>query len=263
MQKTLSIIVTTYKNHITYLADMIGINIIFVLRIIVIVTLYKYLYSNFWVNDLINWFTLAQIAFALIVAQAVSTSSPKIVHEISMDVKSWKIWVYLLNPINYLQYKFLEFFPVFLHNISIWIIIWFSLWYLLVWVFPVTLLWFFAWIIMLLWSMVAVFFWYMSIWLLAFYTEDVEAFRYIYSKLDMILWWNLLPLPFLPPVLQTIAFLSPFAYFGYTTGLVFSGVEITTFLEYISIQIFWIIANISICIFIYNKAKNKLTINGG
>ncbi len=261
--KTLSILITTYKNHIVYLADIIGINIIFVLRIIVIVTLYKYLYQNFWVNNLINWYTLAQITFAVIVAQAVSVSKPKIVDEINFDVKSWKIGVYLLNPIWYIKYKFLEFFPIFLHNLIIWVIIWFILWYLLIWSFPVTFSWFLAWMFLLLWAMIAVFFGYMSIWLLAFFTEDVEAFRYIYSKLDMILGWNLLPLPFLPPILQTIAFLSPFAYFGYTSWLVFSGVEILTFIKYILIQLFWIIANISICLFIYNKAKYKLTINGG
>lgn len=263
MNKTLSILITTYKNHIVYLADIIGINIIFVLRIIVIITLYKYLYSNFWVNDMINWFTLAQITFAVIVAQAVSTAKPKIVDEINLDVKSGKIWVYLLNPINYLHYKFIEFFPVFLHNLVIWITIWFTLWYILLWVFPITIAWFIAWIFLLFLSMITVFFWYMSIWLLAFYTEDVEAFRYIYSKLDMILWWNLIPIPFLPQILQTIAFLSPFAYFWYTSWLVFSNFEIITFIKYFLIQLFWIIINIWLCVFIYKKAKYKLTINWG
>lgn len=263
MHRTLSIIITTYKNHIVYLSDIIGINIIYLLRVIVIVTLYKYLYKNFQVNDLINWFTLAQVTFAVIVTQAVSTAKPKVVDEVSLDVKSGKISVYLLNPINYIQYKFIEFFPVFLHNLVIWLFIWFILWYLLLWVFPVTLYWFFAWIFLLLLSMITVFFWYMSIWLLAFYTEDVEAFRYIYSKLDMILWWNLLPLPFLPSILQTIAFLSPFAYFWYTSWLVFSSFEMNTFLKYLLIQVIWITINISICIFIYNKAKNRLTINWG
>lgn len=261
--KTLSILITTYKNHIVYLADIIGINIIFVLRIIVIITLYKYLYNNFWVNDLINWFTLAQITFAVIVAQAVSTAKPKIVDEINLDVKSGKIWVYLLNPINYLQYKFIEFFPVFLHNLVIWITIWFILWYLLLWIFPITIAWFFAWVLLLLLSMITVFFWYMSIWLLAFYTEDVEAFRYIYSKLDMILWWNLIPIPFLPQILQTVAFLSPFAYFWYTSWLVFSNFEIVTFIKYFTIQIVWIFINIWLCVFIYKNAKYSLTINWG
>ena len=52
--------------------------------------------------------------------------------------------------------------------------------------------------------------------LLAFYTEDADSFKLLYAKLDMFFGGNILPIPFMPLFLQTIAFASPFAYEGYT-----------------------------------------------
>ena len=261
MKKILHILLISYKNYTAYLSDIVGINIILALRIVVISVLYAYLYKNFANNGVISWFTIEQITYALITAQVVSTAKPKIADEIQLDVKSWRVSIYLLNPFSYIYFKFLEFFPIFLHNIIIWLGIWLLIWFLILWTFPLTIWWIFWWIILLIWSMLTVFFWYMIIWLLSFYTEDSEAFRFIYSKADMILWGNIIPIPFLPEILQTIAYLSPFAYFWYTTGLVFSNFEMLTFLKYLLIQVVWIIINLWICIVLYNHAKNKLTIN--
>jgi len=263
MKKILSILYASYKNYTTYIPDIIWINIIFVLRIIVISVLYKYLYLNFWVNNQIAWYSLDQLMYAVIIAQLTSTSKPRISDEIELDVKSWKVASYLLNPFNYVYFKFLEFFPIFIHNIVIGLVLWLSIWYLVIWSFPITLWWIVWWIILLIWSMLTVFFWYMVIGIISFYVEDNEPFRFIYSKFDMILWWNLLPLPFMPAFMQTIAYASPFAYFWYTTWLVFSNFELFTFLKYLSIQMIWLIINLSICLSLYNHAKNKLTINWG
>lgn len=261
MKKILTILQISYKNHIAYLPDIIWTNIILVLRILVISILYWFLYSNFSIDNKIAWFTVIQVTYAVIIAQVIVTSKPRIVDEIQKDVKSGKIASYLLNPINYIYFKFLEFFPIFIHNIVIWLTIGLFIWFLVLGVFPITLWGIFGWLILLLWSMLNVFFAYMIIWLLAFYIEEVEAFRFIYSKADMILWWNLIPIPFLPPILQTIAFASPFAYFWYTTGLVFSSFDLHLFVKYLSIQIIWLSIHILVCVLLYNNAKKKLVIN--
>lgn len=263
MKKILWLLVMAYRNYIAYIPDIIWVNIIFVIRIIVIVTLYKFLYWNYSTNSLISWYTLAQITYAVIIAQMISTAKPRIVDEISHDVKTWKIWIYFLNPINYILFKFLEFFPIFMQNVVFWLIFGLIIGFIMVWIIPLTIPWFFAWILLLFWSMLISFFSYLFIWLLSFYTEDVEAFRFIYSKFDMILWWNILPIPFLPWIIKTIAYLSPFPYFWYTSWLVFTSFNLQTFLQYFWIQMFWLIITLSSCILIFNKAKMKLTINWG
>lgn len=263
MQKILSILFTAYKNYVVYIPDIIWVNIILVIRLLVMITLYKYLYKNYSENDLIMWYSLIQVTYAVIITQVVVTSKPKINMEISNDVKSWKIAVYLLNPINYILYKFLEFFPVFMQNIIFWLIFWLSLWFLTTWFFPLSLWWFIWWLILLIWSMLIVFFSYAFIWILAFYTEDVEAFRFVYSKFEMIFWWNILPIPFLPWVFQTIAYILPFAYFWYTTWLVFVSFDFYTFIKYFLIQLSWLLFTIFLCFFVFKKASKKLVINWG
>jgi ABC-2 type transport system permease protein len=263
MLKTLSILYTSYKNYTAYIADILWVNIVLVVRVIVIWILYAYLYDNFSSNWEISGYTIAEVTYAVIIAQVIANAAPRIADEIQLDVKSGKISVYLLNPISYIKYKFLEFFPIFLYNMIIWLIIWLVLWYLIVWTFPVTLWWIFFWIITLILSMIAFFFWYMSIWLLAFYTEDMESFRLIYGKANMILWGNLIPIPFLPGIIQNIAYLTPFPYFWYTTWLLFAKFDFLLFCKYTIIQILWILISLTCCCIVYNHAKNKLTINGG
>jgi ABC-2 type transport system permease protein len=263
MLKILSILYTSYKNYTAYIADIVWVNVILVIRIVVIWVLYTYLYNNFSSNWEIANYTIVEVTYAVVIAQIIVNSAPRIADEIQLDVKSGKVSVYLLNPISYIKYKFLEFFPIFLYNMVIWLIIWLTLWYLIVWSFPITLWWIFGWIITLILSMIAFFFWYMFIWLLAFYAEDMEAFRLIYSKANMILWWNLIPIPFLPSIIQNVAYLTPFPYFWYTTGLLFAKFEFSLFCKYITIQIFWVFVSLICCCFVYNHAKNKLTINWG
>ncbi len=261
MKKILSILFTAYKSYIVYIHDIIWLNLILILRLIVIITLYKYLYANYSSDDLIKGYTLTQITYAVIIAQVVSSSKPRIIDEVSNDVKTGKVSVYLLNPINYIVFKFLEFFPVFIQNVWFGLIFGWLVWFLMIGSFPITLAWFFGWLLLLIWSMLVVFFSYTFIAILAFYTEDVEAFRFIYAKFDMIFWWNILPIPFLPWFLQTIAYLSPFAYFWYTSWLVFVSFDLILFLKYLSIQLFWLILTIFACIILFSKASKKLTIN--
>ncbi len=263
MKKTLAILYISYKNHTVYFKDIIGVNIILLLRILVIVMLYRFLYQSYASSGLIENYTISQVTFALVTAQILSTSKPRLSDEISLDVKSWKIASYLLNPVWYIKYKFLEFFPKFIYNVFWWIIFGFTLWAILIWEFPITLSWFLAWFTLMIWWMFCVFFWYMIIWLLAFYTEDVEAFRFVYTKFDMILWWNIIPVPFMPMILQTMAFYSPFMYFWYTSWLIFANFNLTKFLQYFSIQLFWTLVFIWICNLVYLNAKKKLTLNWG
>jgi ABC-type uncharacterized transport system permease subunit len=71
-----------------------------------------------------------------------------------------------------------------------------------------------------------------------------------------------LPIPFMPALMQTIAFASPFAYAGYTAWLIFTKFTVQTFLQYAGMQLFRIIVLIGTCYLIYTHAKKRLTING-
>ena len=178
-----------------------------------------------------------------------------------MDIKTGKIAVYLLNPINYVSYKFFESFSKGIYNLIISLSIGLWLWYILLWSIPFSIWGVLGWSLLLLWGMLVSFFGYFMVGLLAFYTEDADSFRLLYSKMDLFFWGNILPLPFMPLFLQTIAFASPFAYAGYTAWLIFTKFTLPTFLEYAGIQLFWIVALIGLCYLIYTQAQKKITIN--
>lgn len=116
MNKYLSIFAIAYKNHHVYLTDILGMNVIFVLRIIVIITLYRAIFEmSGGVN--VGGYSLEQLSWALIITQAIVTSKPRTSYDISTEIKTGKIVTYLLNPISYISFKFFSGFSQFLGNI--------------------------------------------------------------------------------------------------------------------------------------------------
>ena len=262
MQRYLSIFLTAYKNHHVYLADIVGMNVIFVLRIIVIITLYRAIFEmSGGVN--VGGYSLEQLSWALIITQAIVTSKPKTTTEISSEIKTGKIVTYLLNPVSYVWFKFFQGFSQFFWNIIPGLIIW-GIVGILFLGFPSTSVAGFFWsLVLIIGGMFVSFFGYMLIGLCSFFMEDSEALRWIYSKFDMVFGGNMLPLPFLPPLLQTFAFFSPFAASGYTAGLVFIGFDAQKFALYLGIQLVWIFIYIAACLWLYEFARQRLVVNGG
>ncbi|MEI6673303.1 MAG: hypothetical protein WCL02_08610 [bacterium] len=56
---------------------------------------------------------------ALIFVQSVVVAKSRITEEVNLDIKTGKIAVYLLNPINYVSYKFFESFSKGIYNLII------------------------------------------------------------------------------------------------------------------------------------------------
>lgn len=259
LKKYLAIFGIAYKNHTMYIYDTIWTNGVFVVRIVILIFLFKLIFATKWA--LTSGYSIDEISWALIFAQVLTKWKPRINEEINEEVKSGKIANYLLNPISYIWFKFFENFSRFFHNMISAIIIWLIIWFLFLGEIKTSLPGVLWWTLLMFWTMFISFFGYMMIGLFSFFVEDNEGFRYIYSKFDMLFWGNILPLPFLPPLMQQIAFLSPFAYAGYTVWLVFSKFNFELFLKYLALQIFWIIVLISICSYMYRLWRTKLVTN--
>lgn len=102
-----------------------------------------------------------------------------------------------------------------------------------------------------------------SIGLLAFFFEDVAAFRLIYSKITFVLGGLLIPVDFLPGGLQTIARLLPFNLVVYAPAKLFVKWDSTQFLEVVGLQIFWIVVMGGLLAILYNHGTKRVSINGG
>lgn len=266
MRKTLrqyaGVLSIAYKNYTVYIHDLLGINIIYVLRLLVIIFFYKAIYAINWSSLAIGGYTLEQVTRAFIFVQAIVVSKYRITDEVNIDIKTGKIAVYLLNPINYISYKFFESFSKSIYNLMISLPIGILIGFAFLWSIPVSFWGIGWWVVLLLGGLLISFFGYFMVGLLAFYTEDADSFRLLYSKLDLFFWGNILPIPFMPAFLQVLAFASPFVYSGYTAGLIFTNFEIHTFLYYLAMQILRIGILIGACCLIYYRAQKKLAING-
>lgn len=263
LKKYLSILWISYKNLTVHKYDILGLNIVFVIRIVVIVSLYKAIYSVGWFWNKNSEYSLQELSWALIFVQALVISKPRITEEINNEVKWWKIVTYLLNPGSYIMYKFLEHFSKFFYNLVIAIFVWIIIWYLLLGSINISFYWFIWWISLLILAMLINFFWYMMIGLISLFIEDSNWFRTMYSAIDRLFAGNILPIPFFPLIFQRVIFLSPFAYTWYTAWLMFVRFDSVKFLNYFLMTIIWSVIYISICNFMYYKAKQKLVINWG
>ncbi len=260
LKKYLQILCISYKNHTVYVYDVIWNMFIFWLRIVIISLLLKTIYVAGDMN-LIGWFTVVQLSIAMMFSQVIAVSKPDITKLIDFDIKSWKISSYMLNPISYVRFKFFENFAGFLFNVVVFVVLGSLIILLMFGEITTSMYWTFGWVIMILFSMLISFFGYMLMGLFAFFVEDSQPFRWIYSKMDMLLWWNILPLPFLPWIWQTVAFSLPFAYWWYTAGLVFSSFSVNTFLFFFFVQLIWIFLLMLFCLWIYRMGKKNMNIN--
>lgn len=263
LRKNIQLFLIAYRSYSVYFYDILGINITYVFRVIIIVFLYKAIYKVGWVSNTVGWYSLEELSWALIFVQALVVSKPRITQEINADVQWWKIVAYLLNPISYVTYKFNEHFSRFIYNIGISLAIWLVVWYFLLGSIHTSVFGILGGTILVIGAMLISFFGYMMIGLTALFIEDSNGFRTIYSAIDRLFAGNILPIPFFPIFFQQIIFASPFAYTGYTAWLIFVRFESSAFLHYLGMEILWSCIYIGICYLMYQRASKRLIINWG
>ena len=99
--------------------------------------------------------------------------------------------------------------------------------------------------------------------MLAFITEEIRAFEWIYAKFILILGGVLIPLDFFPEWLKTAALSLPFAYTTYGPARLFIDPDWDRFVTLISRQGAWLLVCGGILALIYRKGTSQLAINGG
>ncbi len=103
---------------------------------------------------------------------------------------------------------------------------------------------------------------YSIIGLLAFYIQKVRSLYNIIDKFVMVLGGSYLPIALFPKIMKDIATYSPFGAINFVTSTVYSSWQ-NEFIIKILMQIVWIILLYFLLIWLFEKAKRKLAINGG
>ncbi|PKL72307.1 hypothetical protein CVV26_02210 [Candidatus Kuenenbacteria bacterium HGW-Kuenenbacteria-1] len=103
---------------------------------------------------------------------------------------------------------------------------------------------------------------YTIVGLLSFWIEDINPIFMIVDKTIMILGGSYLPIALFPTIMYNIALYSPFGASQFITHTVYKTWQ-TNWYQLIGIQLFWIILLGLIIYFMFNKAKKRVSVNGG
>ena len=103
---------------------------------------------------------------------------------------------------------------------------------------------------------------YLIVGLLSFWIEDINPVFWIVDKAVMILGGSYLPIALFPAFMYKIALYSPFGASQFITHTVYESWQ-TNWYQLVGIQLFWIVLLGLIIYFMFERAKQKVSVNGG
>ena len=260
-RKYLAVVKTQVLYGLAYPADLAGRSVTIVLFLWIFCHLWRAAYQASG-QQVIAGLSLPDTLWYLMLAEAIALSRPRLSGAIAEGVRSGAIVYQLNRPCSFLLYQA----ATALGDASLRLVGNLLAGGAIVWVLigPPPPLW--GWPLVL----VAVFgAWAIDcclsagIGLLAFVTEEIAAFEWIYSKLVMTLGGLLIPLDFYPDWLRSVAVHLPFAYSLYGPARAFvtpgSGVFAHLFLG----QAVWLAVLVVAVGLGYRRGLARLNVNGG
>lgn len=208
-------------------------------------------------------FAASQLVWYLAVTEVIMMSNSRIDRRIEDDVKSGAVAYTLIRPLHFVWYYFAvyvgETMALFLFNAAVGSLV--ALWLaggpgVLPALVPVIAL-------SLALAFVLNFFIRMSLALLAFWVEDTAPFFWIYSKFLFTLGGLFIPLEFYPGWLQNFSAALPFNFILYRPARFFVAGAWDQAAPLLSGQLFWIGVLLGICMLMYGRGVQKISVNGG
>ncbi|MBN2386254.1 MAG: ABC-2 family transporter protein [Anaerolineales bacterium] len=248
-------------NSLAYPAELFWRSIIVVLFLWVFAQLWKLPFAG-TESGVIAGLTYADTLWYLMLTEAIELSRTRLIRNISEAVKDGSV-AYLLNkPYDFLLYQlstslgetfFRWLLTTLLGGAMAWLLVgpppdprgW-----------PLVL-------VAILGSWVLNFCMSALIGLLAFVTEEVAPFEWVYQKMIFILGGMLIPLDFFPAWLQNLARCLPFAYQTYGPARLFVDPSLERFAALMLGQFTWIAGLSLLLALAYNRGLRRLAINGG
>ena len=259
--KYFAIFRTQLLNSLAYPSDLLAGVLSIVVFMWIFTQLWRVTYSAVGSTEIEN-LSLRETLWYLMLAEAILLSKPRISYTIGQSVKDGSV-AYLLNkPYNFILYHAstslgVSLFLVVLNIIAGGLVVW-----LAVGPPPGPVGWPFVFItILLAWAID--FCIQTMIGLLAFITEDISAFDWIYSKFVLILGGVLIPLDFFPTWLRDITLGLPFAYTIYGPAKLFIDASVENFFRLFFGQSAWILLLGGVLALFYRRSVQHLSINGG
>ncbi len=258
-----TIIRTQVKDRLYYPSRLIVDTIRVIARCGILLILYWYVFklNGGAVNGIpyviAAWSMFFYFAFSVLVLRHIS----QIIME---DVQRGTIEILFSKPISYLSYRMAFQIGRGLYSFLVITILGVIALELVIG-FPATMSWFFfiptVLGVFILGSILSLLL-FSIIGLLAFWVEDINPIFWTVDKAVMILGGSYLPVALFPNSIYNIALYSPFGATQFITHTVYKTWQAEWFLK-IGIQAFWIIVLGVVVYFLFQKAKQRVSVNGG
>ncbi len=256
-----AILKTQIINSLAYPADLLSRSLTIVLFMWVFLHLWRATYSAVG-RPSIAGLTLRDTLWYLMLAEAIVLSKPRLSREIAEAVRSGAIAYQLNKPYNFVLYHLSTglgdgALRIGFNLLAGGAIVWATVgpppdpvgWPLVAIAVAA------AWLIDFCISTMIGF--------IAFVTEEITAFEWIYSKMRLLLGGVLIPLDFFPDWLQNAALSLPFAYTVYGPARLFVDPNTERFADLLLAQAAWLGLFGLLLAVLYRKGARWLTINGG
>ncbi len=260
IRKYLKIFQCTLRDQLAYLPAFVTGNIFFLVIIFVFFSLWRVIYGDM---TLIAGLTITQTLWYLTFTETVELSKSRIYQTIQEEVKDGSIAYALNRPYSYNGFKTAR-----------------AMGESLVKVVPILLLGFISafffvgplpgytralpfGLILIVGGLLLNTLWMLTIGLLAFWTEDVTPFYWIFQKLIFIAGGMFFPIDFFPDWLQGTAKRLPFAYSAYWPALTMVDFSPEVFITGLAGQIVYILLLSLAARLLFASAVRKVHVQGG
>jgi ABC-2 type transport system permease protein len=262
-EKYWAIAKVNYLNNNVYIKDVIVRGLTIPLRIWIFTLLYSSAYTMNGLHQ-INGFNVPMIIWVLMIAQSFDSSMrPAVSVEVENEVKSGDICYALVRPYSYILYHFFTYLGKFSARVWINLIAGILSAWFFVGLVEFSMIGIAACAVLLIQGIILSFLLSFLIGLLSFWVEDISGYEWLYAKSKMLLGGMLIPLAIFPDWLAAIAQKLPFALLFYIPASLAINFEEGKFLEYLGMQIFWVLVIGSVVIYTFKKGVKHVTTNGG
>ncbi|HSH04866.1 MAG TPA: ABC-2 family transporter protein [Anaerolineae bacterium] len=251
-----------FQNQLAYVGDTLSRAVVVWLFMFIFVQLWGWAYETRGTAEMAGLSFGATIWYFLW-AEVMEMGKMRPDQRISEEVKDGSIAYTLVRPYNYLAYHFFYGLGDSLMRMGLIFLFGSPLVLYYVGLPPFNLVYLLPWLLIVAQALLLNFFFLSIIGLMAFIIEDTNSLHLIYQKLVFILGGLLIPVDFLPGVLQTIARNLPFSLTTYAPARLFVAFNWTDWVQLGGRQLIWLVVVGLVLWWQYRWAAERLAINGG
>jgi ABC-2 type transport system permease protein len=251
----------TLRHHLAYISDFLLRSAFLLFILYIFIQLWQTAFGGAG-SSVVAGYTLKQIIWYLVFAEAITMACPQLCIKIEEEVKQGDIALRLIRPISYTGYHFIAYLGEAVLRFGVNL----AAGSAIAWTFTGPPAFGAGWAglaALAAGSFTVAFLLNFTIALCAFWVEETRGLEFVLQKLQFTAGGMLFPLEMMPDWLQRVCGWLPFQAVLYFPAKMVVAFDARLLVQYMAIQWAWAAALFGITILIYRAGVTKLNVNGG